>query len=769
MGRHKSAVAERPRRNTVLTTHTVGRRRFLTYLVAAPLLTLGTEAVMQATSSSTPASAAVPSPPSPEDVFDIGEALKLAATPTMPLVQLEVGADGIARLQMPRTDMGQGLLTSFTMIIAEELDVPLDRVEVTHADARPELLFNQITAGSAAMRTFYEPIRQMAAIARARMVAAAATRWDVDGASLGTDAGAVIGPGSLTADFGTLSAAAAALDLATSSIRPKDPSEWELVGTPTGRVDARDIITGQKKFVMDHMAGTAKPALVRRPPTIKGAVGEVRNAAQVRAMPGVVGVVPIPTGVAVVADTIEQARQGVNALEVDFGPGPVDGESNATILEGIKQHVQPFAVPPLGAATVEAEFDWAPACHAPLETECAVADVRADRAEIWAGFQAPIVAQQEIALMLGLPQDAVTAHVVAPGGAFGRKCFFEPATEAAQVSQALGMPVRLMWHRTDDMRHGRQRPQNYHRIRATVVGGQVVAYEQRVSAVALEVAPGFGEILTDVATSLPPRAKNTVGEKAYSQTLFLLMVSSPYNLGVYDRTLAEIGNGIPTSAYRSVHCPTTRTCEEIVLDEVAALLDKDPLEYRKECAKDAAAAAVLDEVARLSGWGRSMPEGFAQGVGFHKESKTLTACVVELDGRDPQDPRVTKVTMVVDAGTVINPSGLEAQMEGCIAEAISLTLTAGLHIENGLPLEGSYSNYDWLRMRHYPKDSTVHIMPSTDEDIGGIGEVGITAASGAIANAYATATGIKPRSFPIVFPVDFEPFAPGALPAPNLI
>ncbi|MFD4248331.1 molybdopterin cofactor-binding domain-containing protein [Amycolatopsis thermoflava] len=746
----------------------LGRRRFLTYLVAAPVLTVATRAVAD-TAMPANAAAAVPSLPSIEDLYDVGDALHHASLPTLPLVQLQLGRDGTAHLDLPRTEMGQGIVTAVTMMIADELDLPMSKVHVSVSDARPELLFNQLTAGSSTIRIFHDHVRTMAAIARARLIAAAARTWRTDTAGLTTGDGAVHAPDGRTASYASLSEAAAALDLPTGSVAPKTPGERRVVGTRQGRTDALDAVTGRKKFVMDIMLGRAKPALVRRPPTIKGTVRAVRNADAVKAMPGVVGVVPIRTGVAVVADTIEQARRGVNALDVEFAPGPVDDQDNASILRKLKKTVLPFAVPPLGAQTIEAEFDWAPACHAPLETECAVADVRPDSAEIWAGFQAPIAAQQEIALMLGLPQEKVTAHVVPPGGAFGRKCFFEPAIEAAQVSQVLGIPVRLMWHRTDDMRHGRQRPQNYHKIRATVLAGQVISYEQRVAGVALDVAPGFGEILTHVATSLPPGAKATVGKHAYSQALFELMVSSPYNFGVYDKLLTELPTGIPTSAYRSVHCPTTRTSEEIVVDEIAAALRKDPIAYRKECAKNPAAAAVLDEVSRRAEWGKKMPPGFAQGVGFHEESRTVTACVVELDGRDPKAPRVTKLTMVVDIGTVINPSGLEAQMQGCVAEAISLTLTAGLHIEQGLPLEGSYSNYHWLRMRHYPKDCQIHIMPGAGDRVGGAGEVGITAPSAAIANAYAAATGIKPRSFPLVFDVDFTPFPPGALPAPPLV
>ena len=161
-----------------------------------------------------------------------------------------------------------------------------------------------------------------------------------------------------------------------------------------------------------------------------------------------------------------------------------------------------------------------------------------------------------------------------------------------------------------------------------------------------------------------------------------------------------------------------------------------------------------------------MPAGFAQGLGYHQESRALTACLVELDGRDPTNPVVTKATIVVDVGQPINPLGIEAQLQGGLAEAISLTLKAGLHIRDGLPLEGSYSQYHFARQKDFPTDVRTIIMPATDGPPAGLGEVGMTAPTGAIANAYAKATGIRPRRFPINFPVDFDPIPPGMLPPP---
>lgn len=762
MAEPKGATTRTRRRVTEVD---LGRRRLLTYLVAAPALAVATRLTLDSAGGSS-AAAAVPSGPSVEETFDIGDALQLASQPTMGLVTLQIDEDGRALLDLPRLEMGQGITTSVAMLIAEELDLPLGRVSVTCSDARPELLLNQMTAGSTTIRIFYDPVRALAATARARMLAAAARRWGVAAADLSTADGQVEAPDGRTLGYGALSAAAADPSLADVTVTPKPESAHTLVGTPTRRVDALDIVTGRKRFTMDIPVPGALPTMLRRAPTINGELRRVHNAAEVESMPGVVAVVAIPTGVAVVAETFEQARAGVNEVRASFTPGPVPDEDNASIQRKLRAAALPFAAPPLGAVTVEAEYEWASASHAFLETECAIADVRSDGAELWSGFQAPIVAQQKIAVELGLRPDSVKAHVVPPGGGFGRRVFFDAALEAAQVSKKVGKPIKLMWHRTDDMRHGRVRPATLNRFRATIVAGQVVTFEQRVAGVSTDYRHGLGEILSATVTSLPEESRQAVVNDAFGQAVFLTMVASPYNFGVYDKKLIELPLGMATSSYRSVPNQTGRGSEEIFVDEVAEKLGQDPVEFRRSVLKTDRARAVLDKAAEVGDWGRRMPAGFAQGVGYHKESKTHSAAVVELDCRDPKNPKVTKAVMVVDVGLPVNPLGLQAQMQGGLAEAISLTLTAGLHVKKGLPLEGSYSHYHFARQKHYPSDVTVVVMPPNGEPIGGAGEVGMAAPTGAIANAYARATGVRPRSFPINHPVDFEPIPPGMLPPP---
>jgi isoquinoline 1-oxidoreductase beta subunit len=728
------------------------RRRFLTYLVAAPTLAVAARIGADTLAPGT-ANAAVPSLPAPAELLDLGDALILAGAPTSGLIVVTVDEAGRVGLALPRAEVGQGITTAVGMLLADELDVPLDQVDVTLADARPELVFNQLTGGSNTIRSVYGPVRTAAAQARARLLAAAAARWGTTPGALTVTDGVVSGPAGQTATYGELSAAAASPTLSVVLASPKPASAAKVVGTPTNRVDARKMVTGQMDYTLDlDVVPGALPTMVRRPPTINGTVRSVQNAAAVRAMPGVVDVVTVPTGVAVLAETFGQALDGKEALQVTWGPGTVDGENDATIKQKLRGAALPFVVPPLLTTTVDAEFDFATVSHAPMETNSAIADVRGDRAEIWSGLKSPIVAQQTIAADLGLPQSAVTVHVTQGGGSFGRRLFFDAALEAARISKAAGKPVKLLWSRIDDTRHGRARAASFHRVRATVAAGQVLTFEHRVASVETDTTHGLGEILTAVAASLP-----VGGNASFAQTIFLTTIHSPYDFGVTTQLLNEVPLQMHTGSWRSVYSANTRGAEEIVVDEIAAELGKDPLAFRREFLKQDRYRAVLDKVATEGQWGKSMPRGTAQGIAFHAEYKSCTACLVEVDATDRTRPRVTRATIVADVGRPINPRGLEAQLLGGLTDAIGTTFRAGLHIDAGLPLEGSYSQFHYTRQADSPLQAQVFVMPA-DGEPGGAGELGVPAAVGAIANAYARATGTKPRSFPVVFPVDFDPF-----------
>ncbi|GAA2753512.1 molybdopterin cofactor-binding domain-containing protein [Kitasatospora cinereorecta] len=747
----------------------VGRRRFLGYVLAASTLTVAAQV-----GEAGEAAAAVPSLPEPADLYDLNDMLTDAALPTSGLITVQVHEDGTASLALPRAEVGQGVTTSSAMLVAEELELPLEKVRVTLADARPELLFNQLTGGSNTTVSTFTPIRVAAAVARGRLLAAAAGLLGVPLAGLVAKAGVVSAPGGRSVTYGELAVrAASGVDVAVS-VALKERAQFTVIGTPRGRADALAAVTGRKQFAMDVKVPGALPVMLCRPPTINGTVRAVRNADAVRAMPGVTDVAVVPTGVAVRARTFGQCIDAVRALQVDWGPGTEDGASDESVLKELRAAELPLVVPPLPLLTkaVDARFTFHFASNSALETNCAVADVRADRAEVWASLKSPIVAQEEIAARLGLPPTAVTVHVTEGGGSFGRKLFHDAALEAAQVSRAMGKPVRLMWHRTDDFRQGRTHPMATSRVRATYSLGQVLSCEQRHTSVATDFGHGLGEIITAMAAKLP------VADLAFSETMFALTQQTPYDFGVTTQLLSEVDKGFNTGSMRGIYSPNVRTAQELVVDRLAAGTGSDPYTFRRRFLKEDRARAVLDKVAELGDWGRTMAAGTAQGIALHPEYHSVVAVLAEIDcrpqttGRTVPDaytgPRVTKVVCAVDVGLAVNPRGLEAQMQGGIMDGIALALSSGLHLQDGHFLEGSWDNYFYTRQWNTPPELQVVVMPPTTGSPGGAGELAVAAAMAAVACAYGRATGTMPTVFPVNHggPLGFEPL-PTVPPVPQ--
>ncbi|MGI5158952.1 molybdopterin cofactor-binding domain-containing protein [Microbispora sp. CA-102843] len=725
----------------------IGRRRFLGYVVAAPTLVAAANLVP------TPAPASVQLP-SPEitDILDLSDMMTLAALPTSGLITVEVNRDGTVSFALPRAEVGQGITTSTAMLIAEEMSVPLDRVRVTLADARPELVFNQLTGGSNTTIATYTPIRVAAAIARSRLMAAAAIELRSAVSDLTLKAGVITDRSGRSIDIGALTEKAASAQTQQVSVQLTPRENFTVIGRPHNRIDALDAVTGRKKFTMDLDVPGAKPTMVCRPPTINGKVGSVANLAEVRAMPGVTDVVTISTGVAVRAETFGQCIDAVRALKVSWKAGTAEGKSDATVLRELEAAELPLGLRP-PTPIVEGKFTFYFRSNSALETNCAIADVRADRAEIWSGLKSPIVAQEAIAAKLGLPVGKVTVHVVEGGGSFGRKLFFDAALEAAEVSQKTGKPVKLMWHRADDSRQGRTHPMATSRVRVAYLGATVLSYSQRHTSVSTDLGHGLGEIITAMAAKLP------VGDIGFSETFFQLSQSMPYNFGSNSRLLSETDKSFNTGSMRNVYSPDVTCARELIVDQLAAKMGKDPYRFRRDFLSDDRARAVLAKVAEAGGWGRSMPAGTAQGIAFHSEYKSVSAALVEIDCRPETvnrpirdgvaGPRVTKAVFAVDVGLAVNPRGLEAQMMGCIMDGIALALTSSLHLRDGYFLEASWDNYFYTRQWNTPPELQIIVMPSTSEKPGGAGELGVAASMAAVACAYGRATGKMPTSFPI--------------------
>ncbi len=644
------------------------------------------------------------------------------------------------------------------MIIAEELDLPVEKVHVTLAPARPELEFNQLTGGSNSTVSTYTPIRVAAAIAKGALLEAAALELGAAVALLTSKQGVITAPGGASRTYGELAAKAASATDKPVRVDLKPRKSFAVIGTPHNRVDAHDIVTGAKKFAMDlDVAPGAVPTMLCRAPTLNGSPRAIRNKAAVLAMPGVSHVAMLPTGVAVGARTFGQCIDAVRALKVDWNKGSVEGESDATVLAKLRKAEIPLAVPkvPALAKTVEADFTFMFKSSAALEPYAAVADVRADSAEVWAGLKVPIVAQVDVAKAIGLPQSQVKINVITGGGSFGHKLFNDHAVEAARASKAFGVPVRLMWHRADEPRQGRLHPMVTSRIRATHLAGQVLSFEQRHTGVSTDFSHGFGEMISSLGSTLPPG----LGNLGYSELIFTLTQELGYDFGAVTQLLNEVDMRFNTGSMRNIYSPDVRTASELVVDQLAKATGKDPVAFRVANLKDDRATRVLRQVASAGRWGRAMPKGTAQGIAIHKEYKGASACLVEIDCRPETvnrpirdgvtGPRVTKAVIGIDAGLVINPTGLRAQMMGGFSDGMAMILTSSVHLRDGHFLEASWDNYFYTRQWNVPPEFEVVVVDSDTEQPGGAGEAGVAASAAAVACAYTRATGTLPTRFPI--------------------
>jgi isoquinoline 1-oxidoreductase beta subunit len=755
----------------------IGRRSFVGYVLAGTTLVAAADLTLDLTLGA-PARAAVPSGPQVAELYDLNDFITDTCRPTANLITIEVRGDGTAHFALPRSENGQGIVTSTAMIIAEELDLPVAKVVVTLADARPELLFNQLTGGSTTTTSTYTPIRVAAAVARGALLDAAAVVLGDERNNLVAKGGVIQNRAGDSVTYGELAEAAAATQTRRSEVTLKDVSQFRVIGTGQGRTDARDAVTGRKTYTTDLKVKGALPTMVCRAPTLNGTPKRLGNKAEVLAMPGVKDVAVVDTGVAVRAKTFGQCIDAIRAMKVEWNPGPVAGQSDDDILRELKAAELPMAPVPDNplAKTVEADFVFHFRSNSALDTNAAIADVRADRAEVWSALKTPIAAQAAIASAVGLPQDAVKVHVVQGGGSFGRRLFFDAALEAAKISKAMGKPVKLMWHRADDARVGRVHPMATSKIRATYAGDNLLAFQQSHTSVETDYRHGLGEMLTAAGADLPAG----VGNLGFAEGIFAMTTLLPYDFAVKSQQLVETDDRFNTGSMRNIYSPDVRTAGELVIDRIAAATGLDPYEFRRRHLSDKRALGVLEAVAAAGRWGRSMRPGTAQGIAIHVEYKGATACLVEIDcrgkttGRDIRDgvggPRVTRVTFAVDAGLPINPRGLEAQMHGGINDGIAQVLTSSMHLRDGHFLEASWDNYFYTRQWNTPPEVQVIVMPPTTGVPGGAGEAGVAASMAAVACAYERATGRMPTSFPINHhdPLRFKPkpFVPPIPPSP---
>ncbi|MDP9098610.1 MAG: molybdopterin-dependent oxidoreductase [Verrucomicrobiota bacterium] len=669
---------------------------------------------------------------------------------------VQIDPDGTVTLTIGKSEMGQGVRTSLAMILAEELEADWSRIKLVQAS--PSVVFSDLgTGGSDSVRAGWKTLRKAGAVAREMLAAVAAARWKVDRASCAASNGAIIhSPTNRRLDYGALVADATKVPL------PKDPSlkkpaDFKIVGQRTPRIDGRDIVSGKARYGIDVRIPGMLHASLERPPW-DGAKPKRMQAEKARAVAGVRTIVKTSRGIAVVGATTWAAIKGRAALAVEWDDPPAaafDSETHAKRLEAasrergfVTRKEEPL--PGIGAVTktIEATYHYPFYAHAPVETMNCVADVQDDRCTIWVGTQAPNNLQKQVAELLRTTPEKVEVNLTLIGGGFGRRLAVEYALEAAEISRAAKAPIQLLWSRPDDMKHGHFQAASVHYL-AGGFDGQGVPISWRHTK-----AGSFHNI-----SPLDPKE---VHDAAWYQDWSWGTYDVPYAFPDIETAYVTVDLPVKHGPWRAVFAPSSVFAREAFIDEMAKARDTDPLAFRLEMLKGAdvikAGTTSIDrrrlrrvlEVAReKSGWDRPLGQGRGRGVACNAYfGHTYIAYVVDV-AVDPEGKvRVERVVAAVDCGIVVNPIGVEQQIEGGVIWGISSVLGGEITFRGGAAQQGTYADFAVARMRDTPTIET-HILPSDELEPFGMGEPPVPPIVPAIMNAIFAATGKRIRRLPI--------------------
>ena len=673
---------------------------------------------------------------------------------------LRIGADGSITLVAHKSEMGQGVRTALPMILAEELGADWRQVRVVHARPGPDFP-RMRTSGSGSVSSSWRPLRLAAAGAREMLIAAAAARWDVEAADCRTEQGLVIHrPTGRRIEFGRLVEAASVLPVpAEPSLKPAN--EFTLLGRRVASVDLPELVSGRAVYAADIRVPEMRFAVVARNPVHGRKAVRVEGAAA-RTVHGVNRIVPISSGIAVVASNTWSALQGREALRIEWenatgsdantaghwrrlehalASGGRRARSEGDVAQALRR----------AARRMEAEYRWPFQAHAAIEPLCCVADVRSGRCELWVGTQAPNEARTAVAKLLGIPVEQVTINVTLLGGGFGRRLAHDYILEAVEISRSVGAPVQLQWTREDDLAHDMYQSCQVNRLTAGLDrNGLPVAWHHRVGDFHLTMFGPYNPGYDPAADGDPWGGFDT-----------------PYVFPALQVDLALVESPVPTGAWRSVTYPPAVMARECFLDEIAQATGRDPVELRlallpspgrvtlgqRQLDNGDRLRAVLSLAAERSAW--SAPflrerEGRLWGRGIACNSydrQTMVAQVAEVSVGSAGDVKVHRVVCAVDCGQVINRSGLEAQFEGGVVWALGPTLRSEITFDAGRTVQRTLAEYSVLPFEDAPVVE-VHAVESTLGPFG-VGEQPVPALAPAVLNAIFAATGRRIRQVPV--------------------
>ena len=677
----------------------------------------------------------------------------VAAASFTPNAFLRIGADNSVTVIAKHVEMGQGAYTGIATVVAEELDADwkLVRVESAPADAKryANLAFGtmQGTGGSSAMANSWNQLREAGGKARAVLLAAAAKEWKVPVAELTVEQGIVYHAGKQRrAAFGALVATAAALPL-PETVQLKDPKDFKLIGHHAPRVDAAAKSDGTAQFTIDVVLPGMLVALLKRPPLF-GATVKSFDAAAAGAVPGVVKVVQVPRGVAVVAKSFWAAKQGRDALKIEWDDSKAEKRSSAAILDeyrkladqpGVSARKDGDAAQAIQRASrkVSASYEFPYLAHAPMEPLDAVVKLSANACEIWAGDQFQTVDQANAARTAGLDPSQVSIHTLYAGGSFGRRAnpgsdYIVEAVSIAKAYGADGTPIKLQWTREDDLHGGLYRPMYVHKLQAGLNDqGALVGWHHVIVGQSIVADTPFSGLIKDGIDGTSVEGAANI----------------PYAIPNVAVELSTTKTGVPVLWWRVVGSSHTAFAVEAFIDEVAHAAGQDGFAFRRKLLdQHPRMKAVLEVAADKAGWGTPLPPGKGRGIAVAEAFKTLVAQVAEVSVDKDGQVKVDRVVCAVDCGTPINPDIIAAQMEGGIGFGLGAILYGAITMKDGRIEQDNFNAYRVLRMSEMPKVE-VHIVPSAEPPTG-VGEPGVAPVGPAVANAIFAATGKRSYVLP---------------------
>jgi isoquinoline 1-oxidoreductase subunit beta len=674
---------------------------------------------------------------------------------------VEIAPDGVITIASKNMEIGQGVKTALPMLVAEELDADWKRVRVVEAPFDEGRFGSQGVGGSTSVWESWLPLRRAGAAARHMLLAAAAARWGVDPSSLRTEGGVVIHPRTARrAPYGALAAAAARLPV-PQDVPLKPPEQFRLIGHRIAPADIGDLVTGKARYGLDARVPGMRYACIARAP-FGARPADVRDEAALQ-VPGVERVIPmqgsgepagVRPGVAVVADSTWAAIRGCRALgltwqEDESADSAGLGARLAAALERggkvLRNDGDVDAAFAAAAGTVEAVYELPFLAHVPLEPPNCLADVRADRCEVWVPTQDPADVRDMVARTTGLPTERVTVHPTRSGGGFGRRLMVDYAGEAALLSQRAGAPVQVVWTREDDLSHDFYRPAGRHRLRAALDrSGRVTAWSQHLANPSRYAYAGVTRVGPEASELYPDDfPAGCVPNLRYEYT--------------------NVDTPIPRGAWRSTLHSANAFAVESFVDEVAAAAARDPLAFRLDWLgaprplpygghggpvfDPGRLAGVLRLAADRAGWGTAPPAGRARGIAGHFTFGSYAAEVVEVSVDPAGEFRVDRVVAAVDCGTVVNRSGAEAQVEGGILEGLCAALYGEITVERGRVRQTNFDTYRWLRIGEAPRIEAHFV--ENGEPPRGLGEPPVPPVAPALANALFALTGRRIRRLPL--------------------